>query len=135
MEKITINAKINAHAKDVWEYYTNPVHIIKWNFASDDWCCPKAENDLKIGGKYMARMEAKDGSFGFDLEAVYSEVTSYESFTYGLENRDVTVNFIGKKDHTEVIIKFDPENENPIEMQRNGWQAILNNFKKYAESK
>ncbi|MFT4535682.1 MAG: hypothetical protein ACI9P5_003052 [Saprospiraceae bacterium] len=135
MKKITINAKIKAAREDAWAYYTNPEHIVNWNFASDDWCCPKAENDLKVGGKYLAKMEAKDGSFGFDFETTYSEVTTNESFTYGLGDRNVSVNFNNVGDQTEVIIKFDPETENPIDMQRNGRQAILNNFKKYAESK
>lgn len=133
-DKIKIHAEISANRKKVWDYYTNPIHIVNWNFASEDWCCPKAENDLQIGGTYKARMEAKDGSFGFDFEAVYKEINPLESFTYGFENRNIQVRFeeMGKK--TKVMIEFDPDSENPIEMQKNGWQSILNNFKKYVES-
>jgi len=132
--KITIQTSISADRKKVWEYYTSPKHIINWNFASDEWCCPKAENDMQIGGTYKARMEAKDGSFGFDFEAVYSKIFPFEGFSYGFEKRNVQVDFMDVGDATQVMIAFDPETENPIDMQKNGWQAILNNFKKYTES-
>ncbi|MEQ8548014.1 MAG: SRPBCC domain-containing protein [Cyclobacteriaceae bacterium] len=133
-DKIKIHSEIFANRNKVWDYYTNPIHIVNWNFASEDWCCPRAENDLQIGGTYKARMEAKDGSFGFDFEAIYKEINPLESFSYGFENRSIQVRFeeMGKK--TKVMIEFDPESENPIEMQKNGWQSILNNFKKYVES-
>ncbi|MEQ8241486.1 MAG: SRPBCC domain-containing protein, partial [Cyclobacteriaceae bacterium] len=115
-DKIKIHSEIFANRNKVWDYYTNPIHIVNWNFASEDWCCPRAENDLQIGGTYKARMEAKDGSFGFDFEAIYKEINPLESFSYGFENRSIQVRFeeMGKK--TKVMIEFDPESENPIEM-------------------
>lgn len=133
--KIIVAATINADAKKVWDYYTNPEHITKWNFADPSWHCPSASNDMRVGGKYSARMEAKDGSFGFDFDAVYDEVIEGEKFTYTMPNgRQATVAFSTGGNPTEVTVSFDPENENPIEMQRGGWQAILNNFKNYAET-
>lgn len=133
--EITIKASISANRTKTWDFYTNPEHITKWNFASDDWMCPSAQNDLKVGGIYKARMEAKDGSFGFDFEAVYTELSEPESFTYELaDGRQVAAFFNDTGDKTEVVITFDAENENPVEMQRNGWQSILNNFKKYVEA-
>ena len=133
MERIQIQANIAADRDTVWDYYTNPKHIVHWNFASDDWCCPSAENDMRIGGRYKARMEAKDGSFGFDLEAIYSQIEPLESYSYAMADRKVDALFISNGSTTDVIVTFDPETENPIEMQRDGWQAILNNFKKYVE--
>lgn len=134
--KITIQADILADIKMVWNHYTKPQHITLWNFASPDWCCPKAENDLRVGGKFSSRMEAKDGSFGFDFEGMYDEVNAPGNLTYSMnDNRKVSVNFEAAGDKTRVTITFDPENENPEEMQREGWQAILNNFKRYVESR
>ncbi|MGB5667521.1 MAG: SRPBCC family protein [Maribacter sp.] len=133
-QKITVQATINADKNKVWNYYTNPKHITKWNFADPSWHCPSAENDIKIGGKYRARMEAKDGSFGFDFEAIYSEIIDGEQFTYEFGGRTATVKFNIINNHTEIKVIFDPENENSIEMQKGGWQAILNNFKKYTET-
>ncbi|MEP0005750.1 MAG: SRPBCC family protein [Balneola sp.] len=133
--KITIDSIISATPEKIWSYWTEPDHIIKWNFASNDWCCPSAENDLVVGGKYKARMEAKDGSFGFDFEAVYDEIIDHEKITYTLaDSRKVTTTFEKLEGTTKVTTVFDAESENPIEMQRDGWQAILNNFKKYVES-
>jgi uncharacterized protein YndB with AHSA1/START domain len=132
--KITVQATINADKNKVWDYYTKPEHITQWNFADPSWHCPAAENDMKIGGRYFARMEASDGSFGFDFEAIYSEIIVGEQFTYEFGGRIATVKFNGLGNKTEVIVTFDPENENPIEMQKNGWQAILNNFKNYVET-
>ncbi len=132
--KITVEATIQVDRKKVWDYYTNPEHITKWNFESDDWYCPSAENDLQVGGKYTARMEAKDKSVGFDFEAIYNEVVEEEGFTYTMEDgRKVDVSFDGDEDMTKVTIIFDAETENSIELQQDGWQAILNNFAKYAE--
>jgi uncharacterized protein YndB with AHSA1/START domain len=132
--KITIAATISAEKQKVWDYYTQPEHIIKWNFASDDWQCPKAENDLQVGGKYFARMEAKDGSFGFDFEGIYIEVDKEKNFTYEMaDGRQSSVNFEKTEKGTLVTITFDAENENPEELQKAGWQAILHNFKKYTE--
>ncbi len=132
---ITVTATINAEAKQVWNFYTNPEHITKWNFADPSWHCPSASNDMRVGGKYSARMEARDGSFGFDFEAIYDEVVPGEKFTYTMtDGRQAAVDFKKRGDKTEVIVTFDPENENPIEMQKGGWQSILDNFKKYAEA-
>ncbi|MFY0696668.1 MAG: SRPBCC family protein [Balneola sp.] len=134
-KEILISTDIKQSVQKIWNYWTEPDHIIKWNFASDDWCCPSAENDLVAGGKYNARMEAKDGSFGFDFEAVYDEIIEHEKITYTLaDGRKVTTTFEKLNGTTKVTTVFDAESENPIEMQRDGWQAILNNFKKYVES-
>jgi uncharacterized protein YndB with AHSA1/START domain len=133
--KIKIQATVLADIKKAWDYYTQTKHITNWNFASDDWCCPSVSNDMIIGGKYIARMEAKDGSFGFDFEATYNEIVDKEKFSYtSPDNREVNVSFKQIGDNTEVTIIFDAENENSIELQRNGWQAILNNYKKYTET-
>ena len=133
--KITITAAINAPIEKVWEFWTTPDHIMQWNNASDDWHTTKAENDLQSGGQFLSRMEAKDGSFGFDFTGVYDEVKTNELIEYTLgDGRKVVNVFKSKGDETKVIVTFDAENENPVEMQRVGWQAILNNFKKYVES-
>ena len=133
-QQINISANIKAHSKKVWDCYTLPEHITQWNFAADSWQCPHAENDMTVGGKYKARMEAKDGSFGFDFEAVYDEIIDGKSFTYTMpDGRKVKVDFIDNGDQTDVHIVFDAETMNSIELQQQGWQAILNNFKKYVE--
>ena len=133
--KLTIEATVSAAPEKVWDYWTSPEHITNWNFANNDWCCPSAENDLRVGGKYNARMEAKDGSFGFDFEAVYDEVIPLKKISYTLEDgRVASTDFEDLNGSTKVTTVFDAEAENDIEMQRNGWQAILNNFKKYTET-
>lgn len=133
--KITVQATVAADAKKVWDFYNSPEHIVKWNFASDDWQCPSAENDLRAGGKYKSRMEAKDGSFGFDFEAVYDEVVPGKKFTYTMgDGRQASVDFKDEGEKTAVTVTFDAETENPVEVQKGGWQAILDNFKKYAEA-
>jgi uncharacterized protein YndB with AHSA1/START domain len=134
MEKICISAIINANQQKVWDYYTLPEHITKWNFASADWCCPSASNDLQVGGIYIARMEAKDGSFGFDFEVSYTEVNLGNSFTYTGMGRYFEVTFTAQGEATRISICFDPETQNPVELQQQGWQAILNNFKSYTET-
>lgn len=133
-EKITVRATVLADKQKVWDYYTQPEHITKWNFADPSWHCPSASNEMKVGGRYLARMEAKDGSFGFDFDAVYTEIINGEHFTYVFGGRLATVAFKATDKQTEVTITFDPETENSIELQRMGWQAILDNFKKYTES-
>ncbi len=134
-KKITIQADISADTKKVWYYYMLPEHITKWNFASPDWHCPNAENDIRVGGKYSARMEAKDGSWGFDFEAIYDAVVEYKNFIYTMpDGRMVTVDFENNGDKTRVVVTFDAETENSEDLQRNGWQAILDNFKKYVEN-
>jgi uncharacterized protein YndB with AHSA1/START domain len=133
-EKIRVKATINADRQKVWNYYTKPEHITKWNFADPSWHCPTASNDMRVGGKYHARMEAKDGSFGFDFVAIYTEIIIEQQFSYEFGGRKATVMFNTVNNKTEIIIDFDAENENPIEMQKDGWQAILNNFKLYTET-
>ncbi len=132
---IKISALVNAPIQKVWDCWTNPEHITKWNFAIDTWQCPTASNDLRVGGKYTARMEAKDGSFGFDFEAIYDVVSDEQELTYTMtDGRKATTIFESKDNATSVTTTFDAENENPIEMQQQGWQSILDNFKKYTET-
>ena len=131
---ITISSTISAPVEKVWKYWTKPEHITLWCNASDDWHAPRAENDLRPGGKFMTRMEAKDGSFGFDFGGVYDMVKPNELIEYTLEDgRVVTIHFSSLGDETRVVEMFDAENENPVDMQKGGWQSILNNFKKYTE--
>lgn len=131
---IHIETTVQATVQKSWEAYTAPEHITGWNFASDDWCCPSASNDLWPGGRYVARMEAKDGSFGFDFEAVYDEVETLRKLVYTLgDGRKVKVAFESLSDQqTRVSVDFEAETMNPAEMQRQGWQAILDNFGRYA---
>lgn len=132
---ITIESLVGAPIEKVWLCWTEPAHITRWNFASDDWCCPSAENDLTPGGRYRARMEAKDGSFGFDFEATYDEVSDREALTYTMtDGRRVKTVFEPQKGSTKVTTTFDAEQENSVDVQRQGWQAILNNFKTYVEA-
>ena len=132
---ITVENTINAPVEKVWAYWSAPEHITKWNNASEDWHSPRAENDLRPGGKFSTRMEAKDGSMGFDFGGTYDEVKTNEVIAYTMsDGRKVVVNFTKVGDQTKVIETFDAEETNPIEMQRGGWQAILDNFKKYVEA-
>lgn len=133
--KITIHATISAGIQKVWNYYTQPEHITKWNFASPDWHCPSASNDMRNGGKYTARMEAKDGSFGFEFEATYIEITENQKFVYVMpDGREVSVSMNEDNHLTNITVCFDAETENHVDLQRAGWQAILNNFKNYVEN-
>lgn len=134
--KITVEVTINASVQKVWECWTEPKHITKWYFASDDWHAPFAENDLRVGGVFVSRMEAKDKSFGFDFGGTYSAITTHELISYEIngDNRKVKITFDGDANSTKVVETFEAETENPVEMQQAGWQAILNNFKKYVES-
>jgi uncharacterized protein YndB with AHSA1/START domain len=133
-EKITVEAVMAAPVSKVWECWTDPKHITQWYAASDDWHAPSAENDLRAGGKFTTRMEAKDGSFGFDFGGVYDHVKLNELIEYTLgDGRTVKITFEEKDGETKVTEIFDAENQNPIERQRFGWQAILDNFKKYVE--
>lgn len=133
--RITVEAIINAPITKVWESWNKPEHITKWCAASEDWHAPKAENDLQTGGKFFTRMEAKDGSFGFDFGGVYDEVITNKKIAYTMEDgRGVQIWFEDNGSNTKVTETFDAENENPIEMQRAGWQSILDNFKKYTEA-
>jgi uncharacterized protein YndB with AHSA1/START domain len=133
--RVTVETTVHAPVEKVWKYWTEPKHITKWNNASDDWHTPNAENDLRVGGKFLSRMEAKDGSFGFDFSGVYDEVKTNEGISYTLDDgRKVNITFISQENETKIIEAFDAENMNPIEMQEKGWQAILDNYKKYTES-
>lgn len=133
--KRTVATTIDAPVAKVWHLWTTPQHIRQWNNASPDWHTPKAENDLRKGGKFLSRMEAKDGSFGFDFEGVYDEVKEHEKIAYTLgDDRQVTITFSGDENQTTVTETFEAEGTNSLEMQEAGWQAILNNFKGYAEA-
>lgn len=132
--KITVEATIKAPIEKVWKFWNEPEHIKKWCAASDDWHAPKAENDVRIGGKFTTRMEAKDGSFGFDFGGTYDKVKTNEHLAYTMDDgRKTEITFASQGQETKVIETFDPEDQNPVEMQKGGWQAILDNFKKYAE--
>lgn len=135
MEPIKIDIAILAPLQKVWDYFNAPEHIVKWNFAQDTWHCPSAENDLTVGGKLSTRMEAKDGSFGFDMVGTYDEIIPYQLLRYHLaDGRKVEVQFEEvDASTTKVTQTFDPEQANAREMQREGWYAILDNFHKYVE--
>ena len=131
---IKVETIIQAPVEKVWKFWTTPGHIMNWNTASEDWYTPYAENDLRPGGKFLSRMEARDGSAGFDFFGVYNEKTcKLITSTLG-DGRDIKVTFSGSGDETTLTETFEAENTNPVDMQRNGWQAILDNFKKYVES-
>lgn len=133
---LTVQTMINAPLSKVWEAWVTPEDITKWNSASEDWHTPWATNDLKKGGHFAFRMEAKDGSFGFDFGGMYDEVIPKERIDYTLgDGRTVQVIFKTEGNQTEVVETFQAENQNSLEMQQTGWQAILDNFKKYVENK
>lgn len=136
-EMITVETIINEPVEKVWDAYNNPNHIVHWAFASDDWQAPHAENDLREGGRFLTRMEAKDGSAAFDFTGTYTEVIPNKKIAYtmdGEDERKAVIVFEEMGNSTHLMVTFDPENINPIEMQKGGWQAILENFKKYTES-
>ena len=133
-ESITVQTIVNAPIEKVWQTWIMPEHITRWNTASDDWHTPHATNDARTGGKFSSRMEARDGSMGFDFAGVYDSVVEQESIDYTMDDgRKVSVQFKPEGNRTRVVETFDAENTNPIEMQRAGWQAILDNFGKYTE--
>lgn len=133
-QKITIEATINAPVNKVWDAWTTPEDIIQWNSPSPEWHTPRAQNDLKVGGRFISRMEAKDGSAGFDFGGTYDKVDKNKCMAYTMDdNRTVEVLFDVNGDQTKVTETFEAEEENSLEMQRGGWQAILDNFKKYVE--
>ena len=136
MPPITVSTIVNAAVPRAWEAFTQPDHITKWNFASPEWCCPSATNDLRVGGEFSYRMEARDGSVGFDFTGVYTAVQPLEQFAYVLgDERRVTVSFEAiSSEQTKVTEVFDPETVNSEELQRGGWQAILDNYKQHAET-
>ena len=132
---ITVENTVNAPVEKVWEAWTKPEHIKNWCAASDDWHAPKAENDVRVGGSFSTRMEAKDGSFGFDFGGVYDAVDTnkYIEYTMG-DGRNVKIWFTSQGDSTAVVESFEAETQHSVDMQRSGWQAILDNFKKYTEA-
>lgn len=133
--KITVATTVAAPVEKVWEMWSAPEHITKWNTPSPDWHTPRAENDLRVGGSFTSRMEAKDGSFGFDFGGVYDKVETHKRIEYTLgDGRTVQISFTSQDGRTTVEETFDPENQNPVDMQRAGWQAIIDNFKNYAEN-
>ena len=134
--KITVETEVHAPLAVVWAAWTTPDDITKWNFAIDAWRCPRAEIDLAIGGKFHYRMEARDGTDGFDFEGVFTKVSPMSSIQYKLgDDRHVTIEFRQTAGGVEVIETFDTEDENSAEQQRLGWQCILDNFKKHVEGK
>lgn len=133
-EKVLVSARVEAPLARVWEAWTRPEHITRWTFASPDWHAPRATNDLRTGGSFSTRMEAKDGSFGFDFAGVYDVVEPMKRIAYHLgDEREVLVRFAERGGAVLVEEEFDPEGENSPERQREGWQAILDNFKRYVE--
>ncbi len=132
--KIKVETTVNAGIEKVWSYWTLPEHVMNWNFASDEWHCPKAKNDLRNGGKFCYTMASKDGKSSFDFEGFYDEVIVNKKIAYTLgDGRQVTIEFENEDGMTKITETFDPENINSEELQRNGWQSILNNFRKLAE--
>ena len=132
---ITVEAIVNAPVEKVWDYWSDPTHITQWNCASDDWHSPRGENDLREGGKFNIRMEAKDGSFGFDFGGEYDTVKKHELIEYTMgDGRKVKIVFKPEGKATHISETFEAETTNSIELQKGGWQAILDNFKKYTEA-
>ncbi len=136
MESITVETTIHQSVEKVWEAWTNPEHIVNWNSASPDWHCPAAENDLEVGGKLKYHMAARDGSMGFDYTGTFTKIVPNELLEHLIDDgRNVSVKFIPiEAGETRVVETFEAENQNSVDLQRMGWQAILDNFKKYAES-
>eukprot|EP01059_Diplonema_ambulator_P002589 TRINITY_DN121_c0_g1_i5.p1 TRINITY_DN121_c0_g1~~TRINITY_DN121_c0_g1_i5.p1 ORF type:complete len:424 (+),score=131.51 TRINITY_DN121_c0_g1_i5:73-1344(+) len=135
--KVTVEAEINAPLAAVWAAWTTPADIMAWNHANDEWCCPSAEVDLKVGGVYSSRMEAKDGSMGFDFKGVITAVKPESCLSFGLDDgRNVAIDFTDcGNGATKIVEVFDAEKENSVDLQRTGWQSILNSFKAYVETK
>lgn len=132
--RITVETNVNVPIYSVWEMFTAPEHIKKWNNATEDWHTTHAENDLRKGGKFLFRMEAKDKSQGFDFDGVYDEVKINQLIEYTIsDGRKVRIVFTDLGDETKIVETFETEEENSIDMQREGWQSIMNNFKRYAE--
>lgn len=133
--KLKVSADVNAPVDKVWTLWNEPEHITKWNQASDDWHAPASRNDLRVGGEFSTTMAAKDGSFSFDFGGVYTEVDTHKKIAYTMgDGRTVVNTFTSKGDQTHIESVFEAESQNPEEMQQQGWQAIMNSFKKYAES-
>jgi len=136
VSRITVEATANAPVADVWKAWNTPGDIMKWNTPDPSWHTPSSENDLRVGGKFKNRMEAKDGSFGFDFEGIYDKVELHKEITYTMpDGRTATTLFTSQDGNTYIETTFDAETENDPEFQKQGWQAILDNFVNYVESK
>lgn len=132
--KISVQVNVTAPLERVWDAYTNPDQIVHWNFASDDWHCPHSQVDLRVGGEFSSRMEARDGSMGFDFAGIYTEIEPMKHLQYQFGDRFADVDFLESAGEVKVVVTFDPETGNSLELQENGWQAILNNFAKHLSS-
>lgn len=136
VKRITVEATVNAPVAQVWKIWNTPSDIMQWNAADPSWHSPSSENDLRVGGKFSHRMEAKDGSFGFDFEGIYDKVELHKEITYTMpDGRKATTFFVEQGGKTHIKTVFDAETENNPEFQKQGWQAILSNFANYVESK
>ena len=134
MTRIRVETVVDAPIERVWAAYVEPEHIVHWNAASDDWHSPRSTVDLRVGGRFSSRMEARDGSMGFDFEGTWTRIIPEESLQYRMDDgRVVHVEFVDRESGVRVVVEFDPEGENPAELQRAGWQAILDNFRRYVE--
>lgn len=133
--QITVETRVNAPIADVWRAYTTPEDIKQWNTASDDWHTTSSSVDLRVGGTFSSRMEAKDGSMGFDFAGTYTKIEEPKLIEYAIGDRSGRVELIPGKDDVLVRVTFDAETENPVEQQRGGWQAILDRFARYVEEK
>ncbi len=133
--KITVESIVKAPVAEVWRAYTTPDEITQWNAASDDWHTTKATVDLRVGGAFSSRMEAKDGSFGFDFAGTYTRIIPNELIEYSFGDRTASIGFIANVEGVTVRVDFDAESEHPVEQQRQGWQAILNNFARHVEAR
>ena len=131
--KISVETTVAAPVADVWRAYTTPEDITQWNAASDDWHTPRASVDLRVGGAFCSRMEARDGSMGFDFEGTYTNIVDRELIEYSFGDRVARVEFVSTSEGVVVTVTFDSEETHSVDQQRDGWQAILNNFKKYVE--
>lgn len=132
---ITVQVTVNVPVEKAWECWTEPRHITKWNFATEDWKCPSAKNDLRVGGQFSSRMEAEDGSMGFDFSGVYTNVEASKNIEYRIDDgRLVSIVFHDLGGQTRIVETFEAENKYPVEMQQAGWQAIMDNYKKHVES-
>ncbi|MFI5171396.1 MAG: SRPBCC family protein [Chitinophagales bacterium] len=132
---ITVEATVHASVEKVWDYWNKPEHITQWCHASDDWYAPRAENDLRTGGKFLTTMSAKDGSVSFDFDGIYTNVEQHKLIEYSITDaRKVKIEFSHEGTTTKVVETFEAESIHPHEIQRSGWQAILDNFKNYVES-
>ena len=132
-QSITVETTVAAPVAAVWDAYITPEDIMQWNSPSDDWHTPAATVDLREGGAFCSRMEAKDGSMGFDFAGTYTKVVEHELIEYDFGDRHASVEFIPEDGGVRVSVTFDPETENPVEQQRGGWQSILDSFKRHVE--